>query len=679
MLGTRFGDLDYYVFLGEDPKNILDSFTGTVGRAELKPRYVLGYHQGCYGYENRSDLEWVVNKYREYNIPLDGLAVDVDVQDNYRTFTIDTANYPDPEGMFSYLRSQGVKCSTNITPVISKQDEHNPSYYATYKEGLEKGHFVMDKRYEPDNPESKFYQLYGSGNEYCTNNGWVEGFNSGEPYIGEVYYGTDAAGKELGSPGHYADLGREEVREWWGKQYQYLYEMGLEFVWQDMTTPAIRETRGDMKGFPFRLYVTSDFDQGHPKLEPALKVWNLYSYNLHKATYEGLNKLHELSDKLKWRENRRNFIIGRGSYVGSHRFAGLWTGDNSSDWDFLHLNISQVLSLGLHGLAVTGQDIGGFEAANRDDGKWASPELVIRWTAAGAFLPWFRNHYVRKGRKAFQEPFMYIEWFEQYQQGQIPEPKDLYYMVLPICKHYIELRYRLMQLFYDALFENTLDGLPICRPLFLNDPQDHSLYNDKDEFLNNEFFVRKDLLVAPVLSPQHKNNNGGFRDVYLPQGSNWYCFKDNTEPLSTPIEGGATVREFDASLNLAGNHIHFIVPIFVRAGAVIPTIEVEQYVGQLNAEGKPNPITLNVYPGNEGEYRLYLDDGISRSSAPSAEVDDPKANDEYRETLIAHHYTSAQVREIKVERIHDNYKPFEDFFFVAIFTIQARRRGPMVP
>ncbi len=474
-------------------------------------------------------------------------------------------------------------------------------------------------------------------------------------------------------------LGRPEVREWWGKQYKYLFEMGLEFVWQDMTTPAIRDIRGDMKGFPFKLLVTSDFQLGKQEKQPALKVWNLYSYNLHKATYEGLNKLHELSDKLKWRENKRNFIIGRGSYVGSHRFAGLWTGDNSSDWDFLQMNISQILSLGLHGLAVTGQDIGGFEESIYDGGKWADPELLIRWTAAGAFLPWFRNHYVRKGRKYFQEPFMYIEWFGQYRNGNIPEPQDLYYMVLPICKHYIQLRYRLMQLFYDALFENTLDGVPICRPLFLNDPQDQSLYNDKDEFLNNEFFVRKDLLIAPVLHPQHENNNGGKRDVYLPQGSNWYCFVDNTMPLGSAYEGGTTVREFDANLNLNGSHIHFIVPIFVRAGAIIPTIEVEQYVGQLNAEGKPNPITLNIYPGAQGEYSMYLDDGVSRSSAPEAEVDDPKANNEYRETKIIHSYTSEKIREIKVERLHDNYKPIEEYFFVGILHDPSEQRGATGP
>ena len=690
MLGTRFGDMDYYILFGESTANILDSFTAFVGRPELKPRYILGYHQGCYGYECAADLKWSVDRHRAWQIPLDGLAVDVDLQDNYRTFTIkpdyqtnknnlSEQTFGSHKEMFTWLRDQGVKCSTNITPVISKQDEFNPSYYSTYEQGLQNGYFVMDNRFDPNNPDSKVYQLYGGGNEYSPNPAQnPEGFNSGAPYIGGVYYGNDGAGNELGTPGHYSDFGRPEVREWWGKQYQYLYEQGLEFVWQDMTTPAIRDYRGDMKGFPFKLYVTDDFQPADSQLIPSLKVWNLYSYNLHKATYTGLNNLYQLSDELKWRENKRNFIIGRGSYTGSHRFAGLWTGDNSSDWDFLQMNISQILSLGMNALAITGQDIGGFEqSAGDDQQKWASPELVIRWTAAGAFLPWFRNHYVRKGRKDFQELFQYVDWFG----GNPPEPRDLYYMVPEIGKHYIELRYRLMQLFYDALFENTLTGLPICRPLFVNDPQDESLYNDKDQFLNNEFFVRKDFLVAPILSPQSENNNGK-RDIYLPKGSYWYTFVNNSMPLNGATEGGATVRDFDANINTSGQHINFIVPIYIREAAVIPTIELEQYVGELNKRGEKNPITLNIYPDvqrNGGEYHMYLDDGESRSSAPKSQVDDPKANDEYREVVITNTYTGDKTRVIKVDRAHDGYTPMEDFFFVAVLHDPGEAKGSNGP
>jgi alpha-glucosidase len=242
-------------------------------------------------------------------------------------------------------------------------------------------------------------------------------------------------------------------------------------------------------------------------------------------------------------------------------------------------------------------------------------------------------------------------------------------MVLPVCKHYIELRYRLLQLFYDAMFKNTIDGVPICRALFINDPHDMALYNDKKCFIDDEFFVGKDLLIAPVLVPQSKDVNNGKRDVYLPAGSDWYCFTNNTMPLGSAVEGGTTVRDFDANLNLNGTHINFIVPIYVRAGAIIPTIELEQYVGQLNQSGRPNPITLNIYPGKGGEYTMYLDDGVSRSSAPQGDPDrgaDEQARSEYRETKIEHAYTG-KTRKISVNRIHDGYTPeLEKYFFVAI-------------
>ena len=239
-----------------------------------------------------------------------------------------------------------------------------------------------------------------------------------------------------------------------------------------------------------------------------------------------------------------------------------------------------------------------------------------------------------------------------------------------------------MQLFYDAMFENTLNGLPICRPLFLNAPGDKSLYNDKESFIDNEFFVGKDLLVAPVLDPQVQGgyNNNGKRDVYLPSDSNWYCFVNNTMPLGAAVEGGTTVRDFDANLNIKDNHIQFIVPVYVRAGAIIPTIELEQYVGQLNREGKPRPITLNIYPGDKGAYTLYLDDGVSRSSAsldahPIEFGGDSQAKGEYRQTDITHNF-DGKTRKIKIERVHDNYTPpMEKYFFVAILHDPAETKG----
>lgn len=270
---------------------------------------------------------------------------------------------------------------------------------------------------------------------------------------------------------------------------------------------------------------------------------------------------------------------------------------------------------------------------------------------------------------------MYTEWFNTYRNGQLPEPQNLYRDVLPICKHYIELRYRLMQLFYDCLFENTKNGLPICRPLFLEAPADQALFNDKEEFISNEFFVGKNVLVAPVLEPQVLNgvNNWGKRDVYLPTGCEWYHFKDNVMPLQRKVEGGTTIRDFDANINTAGNHINFIVPVYIREGAIIPTLEIEQYVGQRNADGLPNPITINVYPGQKGDYKMYLDDGVSRpcigQDEKLGEYGNEPENTCYREVNISHQRDplDKNARRIIVERGHDGYTPvFEKFYFVAV-------------
>lgn len=161
-----------------------------------------------------------------------------------------------------------------------------------------------------------------------------------------------------------------------------------------MTTPAVATVKGDMKSFPYKLLVSTNVNtenENDVRKVPFISVWNEYSFNLHKATYEGLRQLES-------RKNLRNFIIGRGSFTGLNKYAGLWTGDNASEWAFLKINISQVLSLGLSGVLISGQDIGGFTKSYESE-KWTGPELMIRWITAGAFLPWFRNHYMRKGVK----------------------------------------------------------------------------------------------------------------------------------------------------------------------------------------------------------------------------------------------------------------------------------------
>jgi alpha-glucosidase len=668
MVGTRFWDADVFFIAADDATDVMKTFMSFIGTPKLKPRYALGYHQGCYGWDSRQDVEYVVNEYRKHRIPLDGIHIDVDIQKQYQTFTIDENKFPLPKEMFANLKARGIQCSTNITPVISNKDFN----YKTYAEGEHNGHFLKDRRTHHEDFNAHRCQDFGGGHEYYQ---WADdregNYNSGRSYIGEVYYGTGPDGVDRGTTGHYANLNDKKVRRWWGKQYEYLFECGLEMVWQDMTTPCLRSTRGDMRGLPFRLLVTQDYYSGLDSSEvEALKVWNLYSYNLHKATYHGLNHL-------PGRENKRNFIVGRGSFTGMHRFAALWTGDNSSNWEFLRINVAQILSLGMSGQAMGGQDIGGFEREH-DWEQWADPELLIRWTAAGALMPWFRNHYIgeKKGMKLFQEPYAYN--YVDLNYWNVPqEVRHFYRATLPVCRHYIELRYRLMQLFYDALFENTINGMPICRPMFLCCSGDKALYNDKLAFLSNQFFVRNDLLVAPILDKQAADNGHGKRDIYLPDGSNWYAYMDNKFPLGPAVEGGTTVRDYDAYISDEPWHLPFILPMYVREGAILPTLEVEQYIGERNRNGQPNPITLNIYPGAQGEYTLYLDDGQSRSSAIVSPAD-PMGKAEYREVRVAHRQKGGGLREISLERLHDGYRPMETFYYIAVLHAPEEGELPVV-
>jgi alpha-glucosidase (family GH31 glycosyl hydrolase) len=117
-------------------------------------------------------------------------------------------------------------------------------------------------------------------------------------------------------------------------------------------------------------------------LQPAIAVWALYSHNLHNATFGGLNDVFS-------RQGKRNFVISRGGFSGLHRYAGLWTGDNASTWDFLRVAVVQVLSLGISGHCIVGADVGGFMPTKQE--RYTDPELLIRWYCACAMLPWFRS------------------------------------------------------------------------------------------------------------------------------------------------------------------------------------------------------------------------------------------------------------------------------------------------
>ncbi|KAI1098294.1 glycosyl hydrolases family 31-domain-containing protein [Jackrogersella minutella] len=715
-IATRFNSFQGIFISGDDIAHVIRLYTSIIGRPWLRPRYILGNHQGCYGYDTKELVEYNADKYREWGIPLDGMHIDVDMQRNYKTFTIDTreGHFPNPKAMFDKLRAQGVKCSTNITPVIACIEEPDFEYTTltsgwlgtgTGQHDYDDNYFVRDKRdndpsVSPVNDER--YLEYGKGTRYFQNPNsdrpeygdtydFSANRNSGWPFHGGVDYGGTK-----GSPGFYPNLNQKKVRDWWGEQYQYLFDMGLDFVWQDMTSPCMAQQYGDMKSWPFRLLLDSD---GWPKdpiaksQERAIEIWSLFSFNLHKATFKGLHQL-------KGREDKRNFIIGRGSFAGAQRYAGLWTGDNSSTWEFFSISVAQVLALGLGGVAFSGADVGGFEPMGDWD-RFADPELLIRWYGAYSLLPWFRNHYVRKGKKWFQEPFEY-ENYRLDPTNHIPEGDEVIYRsVLPFCKYTIRLRYSLLQLLYDAMFENLFSGLPIARAMVITDPLDSSLFSANEWYTAHQYLVRNDLLVAPVLYKQSQRTT---RKLYLPYPDAWYPMnlRPDTDPSApgAPLEpkarGGSYVI-YDSHIAYEDSQLPYITPMYIREGAIIPQIEVRQSVPDRTrpdiaslATEPANPITIHVYPGkNQASnsrifyaknskmliiiqtYHMYLDDGVSRQSAPSndwlatqevtiSSDDSRMLRDAYGDPKAASAFREVVIKQSTIRRIDDSSGNWQD-------------------
>ena len=622
--GALYGEIDAYFMLGDNSAQVVDQYTQLTGRPAFPPKFAFGYQQGAYGYYDRYKLEAAANSYRAAEIPIDGLHIDVDFQDNYRTFTSSNMKFPNVQEMFTDLRTIGFKCSTNITALVTNNplDEYGSSEtpYPTRDSGVERGYFLSNAR--AGIPATS---LFVGEENYGVNHGT-------NPYPYPPLQPDNQGQTQLGSGGYYPDLGRPEVREWWGQQYEYLFSVGLEMVWQDMTCPAIyayydtpemQQAANDQTDFnppygeappegetrvisPWKTAPLDLMMSGFDGQTPNAVIHNGYALTLCQATYEGLAKL---------RPEKRNFIIARGGYAGVQRYAGLWTGDSASSWEFLQINLPEVLNFGLSGIPISGCDIGGFGVGSGSTGAQyfsdgqvfgniTNYELFTRWMQLGSFLPWYRNHYDGY-EKQFQEPYMYGE----------PVPTN--------CRKYIELRYRMMQIYYDAMYQATQSGMPIARALFLNDPGDAGVYGNNGYWLNTEFMVGPDVLVAPITTPHETSNPSTtpVRDIYLPAGSQWYAFMDNQHPLQGPVEGG---YQWNGAPSVTGYYAGLdLVPIYIRAGAILPMRELEQWIGQKAV----NPLTINVYPGPNSSYTLYQDDGVSTDYA---------AQKAYRLTQISH-------------------------------------------
>jgi alpha-glucosidase (family GH31 glycosyl hydrolase) len=282
------------------------------------------------------------------------------------------------------------------------------------------------------------------------------------------------------------------------------------------------------------------------------------------------------------RPDARPYALHRNGYAGMQRYAAfLWSGDVYSTWETLRAHVPVAVNTGLTGIPYWGTDTGGFVPT-----KELTGELYVRWFQFSAFCPLFRAH----GRTwklrlpwGWNTGELGPDEIRTYGDAANPGPAELHNAAVePICRKYLELRYRLTPYLYSAVREAHESGLPILRALWLHYPDDPKAVAHGDEYLWG-----RDLLVAPVTEKGARS-----RRLYLPGGT-WYDFWTEEK-----VEGG---REVDRPVDLE------TMPLYARAGAILPLGPVKQFTG----EEVDGPLTLQVYPGADGSFLLYEDDGVS--------------------------------------------------------------------
>ena len=283
----------------------------------------------------------------------------------------------------------------------------------------------------------------------------------------------------------------------------------------------------------------------------------------------------------KTRPDRRPFALHRNCYAGIQRWGWLWSGDTTSTWKTLETQIMEGINAGLNGVPYWGTDIGGFVPT-----KEFTAELFVRWFQFGAFCPSFRCH----GRTwQLRRPWGWNTGsYGPSEMGAnaasfLPKDEDLHNAAVePICRKFLETRYRLLPYLYSAAYETHATGLPLIRSLGLAFPEDEKAWATVDAYLWGP-----SILVAPVFE-----SGATSRSVTLPQGAWWNFW------TAQQVQGGGSVT-VEAPLDS--------MPLLVRAGAIVPTGPVKQYADEPSSE----PVTLTVYPGANGAFTFYDDDGMS--------------------------------------------------------------------
>jgi len=394
------------------------------------------------------------------------------------------------------------------------------------------------------------------------------------------------------------DFTNPSVADWWGDYQQKAINDGVKGFWTDMGEPAWSNIED-----ADRLYM-KHFRGMHNEIH------NVYGFSWDKIVTEQFEKHNP---------NKRLFQMTRSSFAGMQRYTFGWSGDsgNGNDvtdgWKRLRYQIPLALSSGMCGIPFWSCDISGYCGDITDYDAMA--ELYVRWLQFGVFNPISRAHH--EGNNAV-EPWLFG-----------PETESA-------CKQAISLKYSLFPYIYSCARESHDEGIPIMRAMVMAYPGDKESAD-----LDSQFMFGSDLLVAPVTQP-----NAQMAKVYLPEGE-WISFNE-------PFKRFAGNQWIDCPVSL------LTIPVFVRAGAVIPMMPVQQFIGE-----KPNaPVWFTVFPLDHGKSsaRLYDDDGESNNYK----------KDVYSDTRIKCNFQNGDISfVIEKKDFNDGYNIQNRYFGIRIYTNKA--------
>ncbi len=484
--------------------SIVRQFRHIIGKSYVPPRWAFGYQQCRWSYMSADEVCGVVDSYRKRNIPIDAVYLDIDYMERYKDFTVNKETFPDFADFVKKMREKHI----HLVPIIDAGVKIEDGY-DTYEEGRKNGYFCKEA--------------------------------DGEDFVAGVWPGRV----------HFPDVLNEDARRWFGHGYKVLLDAGIDGFWNDMNEPAIFYSEkhlkelfdkiDDYKGknldiqsfFEFKGMVEGvannlgDYERFYhratqPDGEAVVRhdhVHNLYGFNMTRAASESFKELAPDKDIL---------MFSRASYIGMHRYGGIWTGDNHAWWSHILLSLKMLPSLNMCGFMYVGSDIGGFNDNTTE-------ELLMRWMGLAVFVPLMRNHAAAGTR--YQELYRFTD-------------TDAF-------KNIVTMRYALIPYLWEAYRKAVEQDTLMYRPLGFEHPEDRVAVATEDQL-----YVGEDIMICPVYT-----QNAVGRYVYLPEPMTMVRMKSADEYELEKYEAGHYFVEIPAQE----------IVFFIRDGHRIPLYKSAEY------------------------------------------------------------------------------------------------------